>query len=387
MSTNMPELTQTKENVEDIKAKILIVDDVLANIKVLKETLKTDFKIIFALNGNKAIEIVKSDPPDLILLDIMMPDMDGYEVCRILKSDPKTRNIPIIFLTARTDTEDETKGLQLGAVDYIVKPINPAIVSARVNTHLNLANRTAELRQSLTDLDLRNRFIRQTFGRYLSDEIVNSILENPSGMNLGGEKRNVTILMSDIRGFTPICESLPPEDVVGLLNIYLGKMTDIIFKYQGTIDEFLGDGILTIFGAPIQREDDAVRAVACALEMQLAMEEVNLLNQQKKYPQISIGVGINTGNLVVGNIGSFKRTKYGAVGHNINLTSRIESYTKGGQILISAQTLSACGPILHINESFNVTPKGVKDPITIFDIGGISGEYSISLSKTPSISN
>jgi len=378
MNTEQHPRTQTAPN-EPGRSKILIVDDVLANIKMLKETLKNDFKIIFALNGLKALELVQLDPPDLILLDIMMPGLDGYEVCRLLKSDPETRHIPVIFLTARTNAEDETKGLKLGAVDYIVKPINPSIVTARVTTHLTLANRTTKLQQSLTELDLRNRFIRQTFGRYLSDEIVSSILEDPSGMNLGGEKRVITILMADIRGFTPLCESLPPEDVVGLLNIYLSKMTDIIFKYQGTIDEFLGDGILTIFGAPILRENDAMRAVACALEMQLAMEDVNRENRMKQYPDISIGVGINTGDLIVGNIGSTKRTKYGAVGHNINLTSRIESFTQAGQILISEKTLKACGPILKINQSFNVSPKGVKGAITVYDIGGIKGEYSISL--------
>jgi len=232
---------------------------------------------------------------------------------------------------------------------------------------------------AMTIDNVRNRSVRETFGRYLSDEIVRNILESPGGMNLGGEKRTVTILMSDLRGFTSIGERSPAEDVVGMINIYLEVMTEIILKYNGTIDEFIGDAILVIFGAPMQRDDDAIRAVACAVEMQKAMEEVNRRNRAAGYSETAMGIGINTGSVVVGNIGSNKRTKYAVVGRNVNLTSRIESYTVGGQILASQSTVEACGGIVRIHDALEVMPKGVQKPLIICDVGGIGGNCNLYL--------
>jgi adenylate cyclase len=230
-------------------------------------------------------------------------------------------------------------------------------------------------------LDTRNYIIKKTFGRYLSDDVVKTILESPEGAALGGEFREVTILISDLRGFTPISEQLSADHVVQMLNNYLEVMTEIIFKYQGTIDEFIGDAILVIFGAPIKREDDPIRAMACAIEMQLAMKDVNLKNNQSGFPDIEMGIGINTGNVVVGNIGCSKRTKYGVVGKNVNLTSRIESYTVGGQILISESAKNASYPLIRIDRELSVRPKGLNSPIRIFEIGGIYGNYNLFLPK------
>ena len=223
--------------------------------------------------------------------------------------------------------------------------------------------------------------IRKTFGRYLTDEVVASLLEEPEGLKLGGERRKITLLTSDLRGFTSLAERLSPEEVIKILNIYLGDMAEVITKYQGTIDEFMGDGILVLFGAPTLREDDAQRAVACAVAMQLAMDSVNDTMKQLSLPQLEMGIGINTGVVVVGNIGSEKRTKYGVVGSQVNLTYRIESYTVGGQILITESTLKEVESIVRIHEQRQVTPKGVEQPLTIYDIRGISGEYNLFLSK------
>lgn len=221
--------------------------------------------------------------------------------------------------------------------------------------------------------------IRETFGRYLTDEVVSTLLENPEGLKLGGERRKITILTSDLRGFTATAERLPPEDVVKILNIYLGYMADIITKYNGTIDEFMGDGILVLFGAPTARIDDPERAVACALDMQLSMAQVNKEMEAMGLSPLKMGIGINTGEVVVGNIGSAKRTKYGVVGSQVNLTYRVESYTTEGQILISQTTLEEIKTELRIDGEKKVTPKGVIEPITIYDIGGIKGKYNLEL--------
>jgi adenylate cyclase len=223
--------------------------------------------------------------------------------------------------------------------------------------------------------------IRKTFGRYLSAQVVATLLESPEGLKLGGERRKITILTSDLRGFTSISELIPAEEVIKILNIYLASMADVITSYQGTIDEFMGDGILVLFGAPTAREDDAKRAVACAVAMQLAMGSVNEKMKQLGLAQLEMGIGINTGEVVLGNIGSEKRTKYGVVGSQVNLTYRIESYTIGGQILISEATLKEVGSVVRIDGQKEVQLKGVVKPVTIYDVGGIGGEYNLFLVK------
>jgi len=249
-----------------------------------------------------------------------------------------------------------------------------------------LSSKNEELQSTLHTLDeknktlnLRNQFIQKTFGRYLSDQVVAQILETPEGLNLGGEKRNVTLMMTDIRGFTSMCERLEPEDVMTVINNYLGIMTTIILSYNGSINEFIGDAIMAIFGAPIGYADHAERAVACAIEMQTAMKDVNEKNKKFNLPELEMGIGLNTTHVVVGNIGSEKRAKYGVVGSGVNLTSRIESYTTGGQILISSTTKDAVKDKLLINGQMNILPKGVDTPITIYEVIGISGLYHLFL--------
>ena len=232
------------------------------------------------------------------------------------------------------------------------------------------------------EMQARARFIKNTFGRYLSAEVVDSLVDSPEGLRLGGEKVELTILMSDLRGFTSMCERSTPEQVIGILNHYLGTMANIVLKYQGTVDEFIGDAILALFGAPRKREDDAQRALACAIEMQNAMKQVNGFFRDHGFPEVEMGIALNTGEVIVGNIGSEQRSKYGVVGSNVNLTARIESYTVGGQILISAKTLEAAGgtDVVEIGEKIDVKAKGLKDPIPAFYLLGIkSGRHAVRL--------
>ncbi|MEL7509063.1 MAG: adenylate/guanylate cyclase domain-containing protein [Cyanobacteria bacterium J06633_23] len=231
--------------------------------------------------------------------------------------------------------------------------------------------------------------IRRTFNRYLSDQIVANLLDNPENLKLGGETREITILTSDLRGFTALSEQLSPEKVVEILNLYLGYMSDIIDSYDGIIDEFMGDGILVIFGALQFKDDDShpERAVACAIAMQQAMTQVNAAMRERGFPEQEMGIGINTGQVVVGNIGSEKRTKYSVIGGAVNLTFRIESYTTGGQIFISEDTHQKIGTSsnhrLAIQTKIDVYPKGIKRPITIYDVTGIGGDlYNLSLTIT-----
>ncbi|MEH2241060.1 CHASE2 domain-containing protein [Nostoc sp.] len=223
--------------------------------------------------------------------------------------------------------------------------------------------------------------IRKTFGRYLTDEVVANLLENPEGLKLGGERKKITILTSDLRGFTATAERISAEEVIKIINLYLGYMADVITQYQGTIDEFMGDGILVLFGAPITRENDSTRAIACAVAMQLAMEPVNKKIQEMGLPKLEMGIGINTAEVVVGNIGSEKRTKYGIIGNQVNLTYRIESYTVGGQIFLSESTIKEAGYIVKVIGYKEVQAKGLKQPIKIYEVGGIAGQYNLYLAQ------
>jgi len=172
-------------------------------------------------------------------------------------------------------------------------------------------------------------FIRETFGRYLSKKVVEEILESPEGQKIGGRRETVTILFSDLRGFTALSETKNPKEMVQLLNQYLERMSKVIIKYDGMIDEFIGDAILTIFGVPDKRDDDPARAVACGLAMQNALLELNTEIEKEGYPPLEMCIGINTGTVIVGNIGSEMRMKYGIVGSAVNTASRIESNTTG----------------------------------------------------------
>ena len=240
----------------------------------------------------------------------------------------------------------------------------------------------AELQRLAEQVELRNTFIRETFGRYLTDEVVATVLESPTGLQIGGEKRKVTMLMSDLRGFTSMSERLPPERVVAMLNRYLTSMVDVIKQYQGTIDEFIGDAIFVLFGAPTWKEDDAERAVACAVAMQLAMGAINEENAREDLPELEMGIGINTGQVVLGNIGSPERMKYGVVGSHVNLTSRIQSYTTGGQILVSETTRQDVGRLLKPGKQMEIKAKGIEQPIMLYEVLGIGGAHKLLLPET-----
>lgn len=219
---------------------------------------------------------------------------------------------------------------------------------------------------------LRERdLIRDTFGRYLSEEVVSEILKSPGGVNLGGELREITVLVSDLRQFTRMTESLEPAMVVTIINRYLEKMTDVILRHGGTIDEFTGDGILVFFGAPRNLEDHVRRAVMCALEMQATMDQLNAENRRLDLPQLQMGIGVNCGELVVGNIGSEKRKKYGAVGSPINVAFRVEAETSGKEILVTRSVYERLADELRIETPREVRLKGIEHPMTVYSVLGI----------------
>jgi len=223
--------------------------------------------------------------------------------------------------------------------------------------------------------------LKKMFGRYLSTEVMNSLLENPAALELGGERRRVTIMLTDLRGFTALSERLQPERVVQMLNTYFETIVNIVMTYHGTIIEIMGDSLLIIFGAPQDMPDRTPRAVACAIEIQNAMADVNNRELGTGFPELEMGIGLNEAEVVIGNIGSSKRSKYAVVGSGVNMASRIESYTVGGQVLCSESVVEAAGEILRIDGQQEVVPKGVETSVTLYEVGGIAGSYNVYLQR------
>jgi adenylate cyclase len=351
--------------------RLLVVDDNELNRDMLSRRLGgRGFVVDIAEDGERALARIEQRAFDLVLLDVMMPGLSGIDVLRHLRERWPESDLPVIMATARDSTEDVVEALRLGANDYVTKPLDFPVVLARIETQLALKRQKQEIRRLADDLELRNRFIRSLFGRYLSDEVVTGLLASPEGPRLGGELRTVTLLMSDLRGFTPITEGLAPDRVLRLLNSYLGAMADVILTHQGTIDEFVGDAILAIFGAPLGRPDDARRAVLCAVEMQVAIQELNRRNEAEGLPRLEMGIAIHTGEVIVGNIGSERRAKYGVVGSAVNHAGRIESFTVGGQVLISDATLREVGEGLRVGSRLAIDAKGTRERIVVYDLRG-----------------
>jgi adenylate cyclase len=250
--------------------------------------------------------------------------------------------------------------------------ITLAMISINVYRYIN------EEKEKMESFRQRD-FIRDTFGRYMSGEVVEELLDSPEGLKMSGEIREVTFLVSDLRGFTALTSRLSPHEIIEVINRYFEHMVDVISEYRGVVNEFLGDGILVFFGAPLQEKDDRERAVACAIEMQNAMVKVNEEQRRLNLPELAMGIGINTGDVVVGNIGSERRAAYGAVGSAINIAYRIESYTIGGQILISPSAYEKIRSIVRIKDTKQVQFKGIDHPVDIYDVVALEGSYQVKV--------
>jgi class 3 adenylate cyclase len=307
---------------------------------------------------------------DVVLLDLVMPGIGGAEVLKRLKDDERLRATPVVMISGQQDMDQIVGCIEAGADDYLLKPFNPVLLQARISAGIERKRWHDREERYREQLERREQFIRATFGRYLSDDIVDEILERPEGLELGGDLREVTIMMSDIRGFTTLVEHLPPQQVVTLLNRYLGRMTEIILEFGGTIDEFLGDAVLAVFGAPRRNDDDPDRAVRCALVMQEAMADINAANSADGLPEVEMAIALNTGSVVAGNIGSERRSKYGFVGHAMNVTSRIEDVADPGEILISHTTFEKLAGEYQFGNSRALSVKGIEAELRVHAVLG-----------------
>ncbi len=311
---------------------ILVVDDTPANLELLSGMLKKrSYKLRAAVSGELALQAVRNEAPDLILLDINMPGMDGYEVCRRLRLDEKLKDIPVIFLSSLDELEDKVKAFNVGGVDYITKPYQIEEVQARIETHLTLK----AAREYLKD---KHRFLEYTFSRFVSPQVVEAMKQMPISEFLKMERSEITVLFADLRGFTTMANELTPEEVQETLNSFLEVMVARVQEAGGMMDKFLGDGFMALFGAPFRQGDHARRAVNTAVLIQLAHREWMEKRSAGGLPYRPLGIGLAAGETVVGAYGTRTRMEYTALGHVVNLASRLCGAAGAGETLTTSFT-------------------------------------------------
>lgn len=351
------------------KQVVLAIDDEPENLLLLKRPIsKAGHILLTAESAEEALKILAEKNVDVILLDWMMPKMSGIEFLKKMRTQKEWRMIPVIMITARDSVDDIKEGLKSGANDYISKPFDRTELVARVNAAVRERVLSKDLEIANCDLAKRNGFIRDMFGKYISDEVVEALLNEKENIDPNGDRRRVTIVMSDLRRFSYIADKLKPEEVLVLLNNYFEEMIEAVMRHNGIIADFIGDGMMILFGAPIIRKDDPQRATLCAFSMQKAMEQVNKKNGETGLPQLMMGIGIDTGEVVAGNIGSNLRLKYGVVGSPVNLSARVESCTVGGDILVTRRHADLLGNVAVIKDEKEVMLKGFDNPVAICQV-------------------
>jgi len=342
--------------------RVMVVDDSPLARAFVEEGLKDKgYEVLCFEDPFVALESVNQVRPTIVLSDLEMPGMDGSELCRRLKDGP-ARAVPVIILTANDTESQKVGGLRAGADDYVNKSASMEELSARIESVLR---RTGETER-----------VRKLFVRYTSDAVVEEILKSPGEIVLTGEKREATMLFADIRNFTSLSESLPPETVVTILNEVLAGLSDAVLTCGGTLDKFLGDGLMAVFGAPVKRPDDTLRALQAATMMMEAMDSLNA-GHQREYregrrtdppPVLELGIGINTGPVIAGNLGSQQRTEYTCIGDAVNVAARLCALAGPGEILVGERTVELIGAGGRFDELPPVRLKGKSQPVPLFRV-------------------
>jgi adenylate cyclase len=314
-------------------------------------------------SAEDALAALEAAVPDLVITDVHMPGRSGIELCRIMKADPRFRLVPVIVVTAVADLHARVSALGAGADDFFAKPWAAIELATRVRALLRVKDLQDELAA-------RNDFLRTVFGRYVSDDVVADVVANPADhLHPGGRRCEATVLFADLRGFTPLSETLEPEDVLGILNVYLGHVVDAVLELGGMLDKFRGDGVMAVFGAPVTIPDHARRAVHCALAIQERVAGVVFEEFDGYRPQV--GIGINTGAVVAGNVGSERRMDYTVIGNEVNIAQRFEASAGPGQILISGTTYEHVRDEVQVRELGAFRVKGKKRGVPVFDVLGL----------------
>ncbi len=334
---------------------LLVVDDNRVNRLLLGRALEQlGHRVVFAEHGRAALETLAQRTVDLVLLDIEMPEMDGYQVLEALAADPRLRDVPVVMLSSVEEVDSVARCIEMGAEDYLFKPVNPVLLRARVGASLE--------KKRLRDQQ------RELVRKFATAEVADEILT--AGLSLGGKHVEASVMFSDIRAFTSITEALAPAETIDLLNSYYTLMFDAIGGQGGIINQMLGDGLMAIFGAPLPHADHRTRAVRAALEMLELIDGFNREQARRNRVEIRIGIGIASGAIVAGCTGTQQRVTYTCVGDTVNVAAHLEGHTKllGQPILIDQNTRGGLASEVRVEPHGAVQFKTRSQPVTVYAV-------------------
>ena len=335
--------------------RILVVDDTPQNVELAQACLEAQGYVVdTGSDGREALDAAARHVPDLILLDVMMPGMDGFEATRRLKAGRETRHVPVVLLTSLTSTEDRVTGIEAGADDFISKPFDRTELVARVRSLVRV-KRLEETERAR---------VRQTLERYVDSSVAQQLLDSPDLAVPGGRRQDASALFVDIRGFSGWSEREEPEAVLEVINALLQVAVEAVFRHGGMVDKFMGDGLMALFGAPVPCHDHLHRAVAAALDIR---DRAGAVAHPRLTGPLRVGCGVNAGEMVVGNVGSERRLDYTAVGNAVNVAKRLEEDAEPGQVLVT----ESCRGMLGGAEATSLGErilKGQTHPVRVYDV-------------------
>ena len=362
-------------------AKILVVDDTAKNAKLLADLLAVKgYSVITAGSGREALAQLEAERPDLVLLDVVMPEMSGYEVCRKIRENAATRILPVVMVTALDPAEERVKGIEAGADDFLAKPINQAELLARVRSLLRIKQLHDQVEAQAVELADWNKNLEQRvqeqvgqlerlgrLKRFFSPQLAELIVNGETDDPLKTHRCELTVVYLDLRGFTAFAETAEPEEVMDILHEYHGAMGKLILEYEGTLEHFAGDGMMIFFNDPVPVENAAEQAARMALAMRERVKELTL-KWRKLGHDLDFGVGIAQGYTTIGAIGFEGRWEYGAIGSVPNLSARLCGEAKPGEILVSQRLLGSIESMVEAESMGELTLKGFHRPVPAYNI-------------------
>jgi adenylate cyclase len=362
-------------------ARILVVDDTAENRDILQMRLESlGYEVLTAVDGEDGLAKLRESVPDLVLLDVMMPKLDGFEVCRRVKADASLPFTPIILVTAKADSKDVVAGLEAGGDDYLTKPVDHAALIARVRSMLRIKALHDQVQAQAQELAAWNRTLEERvqtqiqeierigrLKRFLPPQVAELLIERGDERILESHRREIVAIMCDLRGFTAFAETGEPEDVMALLRDYHQAVGGLIFAHEGTLERFMGDGMLVFFNDPVPCPDPAHRAVRLAAAMRTAVGEL-AAGWRRRGHTIGFGVGIAQGYATLGQVGFQNRFEYSAIGTVTNLAARLCSEAKDGQILISQRVVDAVRDLVEAAPLGELTLKGLARPVAAWNL-------------------